>query len=99
MARTGLNYGIHTYRFADNPEEKRFAEAWATQNGYTSPCTLAYLLDPKLGTGRPPEPTLNDRRVAATVIQWLGSPVGQDWLRGLGYERQVPKAPAKRGRK
>ncbi len=82
------NKGLYTHRFKDNPEEKRFAEAWDTINRLGS--NLAYLLDPKNGVGsRPPEPTDRERVVAATVIQWLGSPVGQAFLRDLGYVREV----------
>lgn len=80
MKRKGLN----THRFRDNPEEKRFAEAWdEAQRGKT----LAYLLC--TGDQRfPVEATEREHEVAATVIQWLGSPVGQAWLRDLGYERK-----------
>jgi len=80
--------GLHEHRFRDNPEERRFAEAWAEHN--TCGSTLAYLLDPAHGTGpgRPPEPDDRDKVVAATVIQWLGSPVGQCFLRDLGYEKR-----------
>ena len=79
--------GLHTHRFRDNPEEKAFADKWAEQNQYGS--NLAYLLDPKHGCGqRPVEPEVRDHIVAATVIQWLGSPVGQAFLRDLGYEKK-----------
>jgi hypothetical protein len=81
------NKGLHTYRLRNNPEEKRFAQAWDQSN------ETGYLLDHLLDTrtvhqGRAPEPSEVDRTVAATVIQWLGSPVGQAWLRDLGYERK-----------
>lgn len=80
--------GLHTHRFRDNPEEERFAKAWDDQNRHGS--NLAYLLDPKNGVGcRPPEPTDREHEVAATVIQWLGSPVGQGFLRDLGYEKKA----------
>jgi len=79
--------GLHPYRFADNPEEQRFAEAWkifGEDNG-----NLGYLLDTrKTQTGRPPTPSDRDFTVAATVIQWLGSPVGQNLLRDLGYAKR-----------
>lgn len=75
--------GLHTYRFKENPEEKRFAEAWDKQNEQGS--NLAYLLTVGDQTGRPVEPPDRDHVVAATVIQWLGSPVGQSFLRDLGY--------------
>lgn len=31
--------------------------------------------------------TERDAQIAATIIQWLGSPVGQWFLRDLGYEK------------
>jgi hypothetical protein len=77
--------GLHTQRFKDNPEEKRFAEAF----GRLGWRTLDYLLG---GSDRDNGPPLDasdrDRMVAATVIQWLGSPVGQGFLRDLGYEKR-----------
>lgn len=80
--------GLHTHRFKDNPEEKRFAEAWEKMNkeGHT----LAYLLDPQNGVGRlrPLEISQGEATAAATVIQWLGSPVGQIWLSDLGYVKR-----------
>lgn len=36
---------------------------------------------------REPIPTDREHEVAATVVQWLGSPVGQGFLRDLGYEK------------
>lgn len=78
--------GLHTHRFKDNPEEKRFADAWLDQNKHGN--NLAHLLDQRpVHQGHPPTPSDRDYVVAATVIQWLGSPVGQIFLRDLGYER------------
>jgi ribosome biogenesis SPOUT family RNA methylase Rps3 len=82
--------GLHTHRFKDNPEEKLFAEEWDKVNvlGHN----LAYLLDPMNGVGgRSPEPTDRENEVAATVIQWLGSPIGQHFLRDLGYVKKSTK--------
>ena len=76
--------GLSTYRIADNPEERRFAEAWQKHNDQGH--TLDYLVDPDKGARRwPPEAGEREREVAATVIQWLGSPVGQGFLRDLGF--------------
>lgn len=77
--------GLHTHRFRDNPEEKRFAEAWAKH--VKSRHDIDGLLDAEHGTMTPEPASDRDRIVAATVIQWLGSPVGQGFLRDLGYER------------
>jgi hypothetical protein len=87
--------GLHPYRFRNNPEEKRFAKKWIEENKHSFNCvsTLAYLLwsgeqNIRLADG-PPEASDRDHTVAATVIQWLGSPVGQVFLRDLGYEKKV----------
>ena len=73
------NQGRHHYRLKNNPIEKLFAETWEDQNRATGG-TLDYLLakDPNHPAG---EVTPRDREVAATVIQWLGSPVGQNFLK------------------
>ena len=72
--------------------EKLFAEAWENinndPNGYatTLDCLLAE------DNNRPLfEVTDRDRVVAATVVQWLGSPVGQNFVRDvLGtYEEKL----------
>lgn len=76
--------GLSANRFDREPLEKRFAEAWQKLNdesvpGRTKP-TLAYLMD-KDNRGTP-DPPLSDRDwlVANTVVQWLGSPVGQSFF-------------------
>lgn len=76
-----INKGRHQHRFAANPLERAFAEAWETMNLNASGRSdgqgiLDWLLveDPKGPMG---EVTDRDREVAATVIQWLGSHVGE----------------------
>lgn len=76
--------GMSEHRWKDNPEEKRFADAWAEFN--RDGIHLDHLLDQrKHQTGRAPFCGDQAQMVAATMIQWLGSPVGQNWLRDLGY--------------
>lgn len=54
--------------------------------------TLAYLLDPEssYGTFAPKEPSDHDQMIAHTMIQWLGTNVGMDFVRKsletAGYE-------------
>lgn len=83
--RAMKNKGLHQYRFKDNPLEEVFAKAWENENtakggaieghGY-----LDYLLAEDCN--RPAgEVTDRDRVVAATVIQWLGSPIGQCFIK------------------
>lgn len=81
------NAGLHQHRFRDNPEEQRIAKAWGRLNDLGS--NLDYLLDDRADRLGPPPPcSPRDRVIAATIIQWLGSPVGQGFLRSLGYERR-----------
>lgn len=76
--------GLYAHRLRENPEERRFAEEWEKANERGN--ILAYLLDLKNGSGgRPVEVASRDIVVAATVIQWLGSPVGGGFLRDVGY--------------
>jgi len=76
--------GISEHRLDREPLEKRFAEAWQrlndTSNSGRGKSTLDYLMD-KDSRGVP-DPPLTDRDwlVASTVIQWLGSPVGQCFI-------------------
>jgi len=73
------NEGKNIHRLHDNPLEKKFAEAWKEMNRNGHRGTLEYLLaeDPNWPKD---EVTSRDRMVAATVIQWLGSNVGQYFL-------------------
>lgn len=80
--------GFHTHRFADNPEERRFAEAWERMNGQSSAVTT-FLLRGDDVEGYVEGASDRERAIVATVIQWLGSPVGQGFLRDLGYERKT----------
>jgi hypothetical protein len=83
--------GMAPYRFKENPDERRFAEAWARINR-DERGTLALLLDPNSGMkGRPPALTPREMLVAATVVQWFGSPNGQCFLRDLGFPKKERK--------
>lgn len=67
---------LNEYRFMNNPLERSFVEAWKTQNRGNK--TLKYLLAGP--TNKPVPVSDRDAEVAATTIQWLGSPVGQAFL-------------------
>lgn len=83
--------GLQPHRLRQNPEEERFARAWAVEN--RDGRTLTYILCDGHEQHHPPTPSARDFDVAATVVQWLGSPVGQCFLRDLGYEspKETPK--------
>ncbi len=84
--------GRSTHLLRGSPQEATFARLWVKWNGDNGSNTLAYLLDPNAGTkGKPPEPCEEHCMVAATVIQWLGSPVGQSFLEEAGYARKAPR--------
>jgi DNA-binding transcriptional LysR family regulator len=72
--------GRHAHRLAREPREAAFAEEWAQQNTLVPlrASTLAYLLSDD--DHFVPEPTQAQATDAATVIQWLGSPVGWSFL-------------------
>jgi hypothetical protein len=80
--------GLHRRRFAGNPVEKLFAAEWEKQNKLHH--TLAYLLH---GQERLRHGDLDPREaeIAATVIQWLGSPVGMCFLRDVVQQSEVLK--------
>lgn len=78
------NKGRSQHRFTQNPLELRFAQEWEKTNNKPNGQhgTLDYLLAEDVN--RPNgEVSGRDREVAATVIQWLGSPVGQTFLRDV----------------
>lgn len=82
--------GLHHARCLreHNEAELIFARAWHRLQDQTA--ALNYMLNPE---GPGPNPAYvddRDRFVAATVIQWLGSPIGMDWLtRTLSRARQA----------
>lgn len=75
--------GKHTHRLNANPMEKRFADAWATYNSDGN--VTEYLLSTRLNERQfVPEDTEVD---IATIVQWLGSPVGMHFLEeALGFD-------------
>jgi len=79
------NKGLHQHRFNQNPLEKKFAAAWEKENTLNSVGNnlLDYLLAKDNRPDQQCEVRPRDRVVAATVIQWLGSPVGQYFLKDL----------------
>ncbi len=74
--------GVSSGRYSREPLEKLFAEEWQKQNDklYRSGATLDYLLSENEDQHNPMPRSNEDHVKAATVIQWLGSPVGQGFL-------------------
>lgn len=95
LRNRGVEFGGHvgckTYRFKkrdDNEQERVFAEKWQGINDEEHTKTLARLLAEDPNARNLPPPSDRDKMVAATVIQWLGSPVGQGFLRDCGFVRE-----------
>jgi len=87
------NKGLSQHRFKQNPLEKKFAQAWEKINTALTTQkpdghgTLDYMLAGNTNDPRG-EVTPRDRQVAATVVQWLGSPVGEAFVKHvLGIKR------------
>jgi hypothetical protein len=72
------NKGKNQHRFGQNPVEKVYAQEWEKINDH-SRGVLDLILAEKVNCPAG-EVSDRDREVAATVIQWLGSPVGQDFI-------------------
>lgn len=77
--------GISVNRLDENPREKVFHKAWKELNRQQHPqhpAVVDYLAYPEnnVGTQRPTLATDDECRLAATIIQWLGSPIGWSWL-------------------
>lgn len=91
--------GLHVYRLAEdqeNPLEQIYARRWREENGSHLHLLISLLsdgrkIDPFSLWSEPPlmEVTQNIATAVATVVQWLGSNVGQSFvqeaLREHGY--------------
>ena len=77
------------YRLDDNPEERRFADAWEKMNFRDDRGVLFYLVNGmQQETSAARYPTQDEATLVATAIQWLGSPVGRGFLHSLGYVKE-----------
>ena len=68
--------GISRYRFEQNPAERIFVEEFLEQDKWSN--TLEYLLSSYPNIRQ--DVTDEQRAVAMTIIQWIGSPCGQSFL-------------------
>jgi hypothetical protein len=74
-------YGLNHQRLCREQLEALFAELWAKENGREKRAPLlAHLLSDGRNNSMPPIPSDRDWLVANTIVQWLGSPVGQAFL-------------------
>lgn len=78
------------YRFHDNPDEKRFHDTFREE--FETDVKKSQIVFPSLD-GITPISFLNEReiQIVENTIQWLGSPVGQTFLRNCGFEKREKK--------
>jgi len=76
--------GKNRHRLAQNPQEQVFADNWERWNEHPR-SILGYLVGDGNRTGHYSE---EEAKTTATVIQWLGSPVGEAFLNECGYARK-----------
>lgn len=87
-------YRGHSFcRTKSNPAELAFAEAWAAFNTANPhlPANLDLILNED-GSRHPAQTPPEIRKATASVVQWLGSPVGMSFLLGV-----IEKSPELRG--
>lgn len=81
-AKSLHHIGIHTHRLSENPMEAAFAKKWREN------CERGQL-EQILRCGDIVSVSERDETVAATVIQWLGSPVGQSFVKAVMKEQKA----------
>lgn len=81
-----INQGKNFERTNCHPLEKVFAEEWDKLNSKLNGCDLIDYLMVETPNEPNGEVTERDRKVAATIIQWLGTSVGQEFLATVNCE-------------
>lgn len=79
--------GYKKYRHKDNPKEKEFHDKFLKNHdrkGYNDMELIVFGHDENLS----PNDHLSDRekKIVLSTIQWLGSPVGQGFLKKCGFK-------------
>jgi hypothetical protein len=74
--------GFSSHRYNREPLEKLFAECWQEENTQLAVrnCTLDHLFSGNVDEHYVEIQSNENYKLAATLIQWLGSPVGQGFL-------------------
>ncbi len=72
--------GINSHRYKNNPQELKFAEEWQKLNNKGVARYIDYILSKD---NTPCYASERDQEVACSIIQWLGSPCGQGFLKSV----------------
>lgn len=82
--------GFNTHRHTDNPKEKEFHDEFidSFMNDFSGDMIDYIVFGQRDGVGLAPNDYLTDRekRIVISTIQWLGSPVGKNFLKECGFE-------------
>jgi hypothetical protein len=89
--------GYSANRYSREPLEKIFAECWQEENTQLAVrnCTLDHLWSASTDESYTEVQGDDMHKLAATLIQWLGSPVGQGFLANViqkAQEKHIPMA-------
>ena len=82
--------GNKTYRHENNPEEKLFHDSFICQHGDRDIAGIVFKPN-KSGTAPSEYLTPREEKIVISAIQWLGSPIGKNFLRSMGYEKKPEK--------
>ena len=76
--------GYKTYRHKSNPKEKEIHDKFVEQYRYRD---ISMIVFPPQENGMLPSEYLTQReeKIVISVIQWFGSPVGQQFLKDCGF--------------
>ena len=82
------------YRFKDNPKEKEFHDKFIEmfkRDSSANRCLSAIIFGWENDNQTTPERYLTDdeENICLNLIQWLGSPVGQSFLKECGFSLNV----------
>ena len=79
-----ITKGLKTYRHKDNSKEKELHDKFLKQFDVKG---VSQIVNETYSNGEPKKYVSNDEyRLIITTIQWLGSPVGQAFLKECGFE-------------
>lgn len=82
--------GNKVYRHEQNPEEKRLHDAFVKEHGDEDMAGIVFKPN-KRGTAPSEYLTPREEKIVISTIQWLGSPIGQNWLNRMGYKKKLKK--------
>ena len=80
--------GFNTHRHEKNPKEKELHDKFLKEHNREGYEDMDLIVFGHGSQGLTPNDYLSDRekKIVLSAIQWVGSPVGQDFLRSCGFK-------------